>query len=183
MKRVLTFFAVGMLSATALGADRPNFVWLISEDNSKHYLKLFDEHGAKTPEIERLAMDGLIFDNAFSNNPVCSVARTTLITGCYGPRIGTQYHRRSVLVPMPHGLRMFPAYLRDAGYYTTNKFKKDYNAVEGGGVWDESSRKATWQNRKTGQPFFHKQSFVTSHENSLHFSAANMKSQKTEADP
>ena len=183
MTRVLTLFAVGMLSATALGADRPNFVWLISEDNSKHYLKLFDEHGAETPEIERLAMDGLIFDNAFSNSPVCSVARTTLITGCYGPRIGTQYHRRSVLVPMPHGLRMFPAYLRDAGYYTTNKFKKDYNAVEGSGVWDESSRKATWKNRKTGQPFFHQQTFATSHESSLHFSAATMKSQKTETDP
>ncbi len=164
-------------------ADRPNFVWLISEDNSKHYLKLFDEHGAETPHIEALARHGLVFEHAFSNSPVCSVARTTLITGCYAPRIGTQFHRRTVAVPMPAGLRMFPAYLRDAGYYTTNKQKKDYNAVEGDGVWDESSNKATWRNRRQGQPFFHQQSFATSHESSLHFTADMMKNQPTQTDP
>lgn len=164
-------------------AERPNFVWLISEDNSMHYLKLFDQHGAPTPRIESLARDGLIFANAFSNSPVCSVARTTLISGCYGPRTFTQFHRRSVLVPLPGDLKMFPAYLRDAGYYTTNKQKKDYNAIEGKGVWDESSRNASWRNRKTGQPFFHMQSFGTTHESSLHFSRRNMQRQLTKTDP
>ncbi len=168
------------LAVEALAADKPNFVWLISEDNSVHYMKLFDEHGAETPRIAELARHGLLFENAFSNSPVCSVARTTLITGCYGPRIGTQYHRRSVTVPMPPGLRMFPAYLRDAGYYTTNNRKKDYNAVEGRGVWDQSSNKASWRSRKDGQPFFHMQSFGTTHESSLHFK--NMQ-QATSHDP
>ncbi|MCP4680567.1 MAG: sulfatase-like hydrolase/transferase, partial [Deltaproteobacteria bacterium] len=69
--------------ATSLrAADKPNFVWLISEDNSLHYLKLFDETGAETPRIAELAAEGLIFDNAYSNSPVCSVARSTLITSC-----------------------------------------------------------------------------------------------------
>ena len=149
--------------------DRPNFVFLISEDNSKHYLKLFDEHGAETPNIRRLASTGLIFHRAFSNAPVCSVARTTLMTGCYAPRIGTQFHRRLKLVPLPNGTRMFPALLRAAGYYTTNQTKKDYNCIEGDGVWDASSRKASWQNRKPNQPFFHMQTFAQSHEGSLHF--------------
>ncbi len=164
-------------------SERPNFLWLLSEDNSKHYMKLFDEHGAETPQIEALAGHGLIFTNAFSNSPVCSVARTTLITGCYAPRIGTQFHRKAVLVPLPEGLRMFPAYLRDSGYYTTNKQKKDYNAVEGKEVWDESSAKASWRNRKAGQPFFHMQSFGTTHESSLHFPEANIKNKPTETDP
>ncbi|MCA9215778.1 MAG: sulfatase [Planctomycetales bacterium] len=171
------------MSTQAFAADRPNFVWLISEDNSIHYLKLFDEHGVETPRIAELAKDGLVFNNAFSNAPVCSVARTTLITGCYAPRIGTQFHRRSVLVPLPGKLKMFPTYLRDAGYYTTNKQKKDYNAIENNGVWDESSRKASWRNRKDGQPFFHKQSFATSHESSLHFSRQSMEQDKTKTDP
>ena len=48
-------------------------------------------------------------------------------TGCYGPRIGTQFHRPYRLAPMPEGLRPFPAYLRAAGYYTSNNRKKDYN--------------------------------------------------------
>lgn len=78
---------------------------------------------------------------------------------------------------------MFPAYLREAGYYTTNKQKKDYNAIEGEGVWDASSKKATWRNRNEGQSFFHMQSFGTSHESSLHFSRKQMESQRTETDP
>ena len=166
---------VSAFASTTLAAGKPNFVWLISEDNSKHFLKLFDEHGVETPHIAKLAQQGLIFDHAFSNSPVCSVARTTLITGCYAPRIGTQYHRRSMMVPMPDGLRMFPAYLREAGYYTTNNRKKDYNAIEGQGVWDASSGTATWRNRQASQPFFHMQSFGTTHESSLHFSRAAMK--------
>jgi arylsulfatase A-like enzyme len=176
-------FAILSVSQFIEAADQPNIVWLISEDNSHHYLKMFDEHGAETPHIEELAEHGLIYDHAFSNAPVCSVARTTLITGCYGPRIGTQYHRRSVMVPMPPGLKMFPAYLRDAGYYTANNSKKDYNAIEGKGVWDNSSKKASWRNREPNQPFFYKQSFGTTHESSLHFSSEQMEKQKTETDP
>jgi arylsulfatase A-like enzyme len=172
-----------VLVSTGEGAEKPNFVWLITEDNSTHYMQLFDEHGAPTPRIARLAEHGLIFDHAFSNAPVCSVARTTLITGCYAPRIGAQYHRRSVMVPMPEGVRMFPAYLRDAGYYTTNNNKKDYNAIEGKGVWDESSGKAHWRNRKPGQPFFYQQSFPVTHESSLHFPPETMQNEKTVTDP
>ena len=179
---VLVVFFVSFVS-NALAADKPNFVWLISEDNSKHFLRHFDEHGAPTPHIEALAKHGLTFDHAFSNAPVCSTARTTLMTSCYGPRIGTQFHRRSVTVPMPEGQRMFPAYLRDAGYYTTNKHKTDYNAVVGADVWDDSSPKASWRNRSPGQPFFHKQSFATSHEGKLHFPQADVASRPTKTDP
>lgn len=174
---------MALQSTETIAAEKPNFVWLISEDNSKHFLKLFDEHGAPTPRISQMAEHGLIFENAFSNAPVCSVARTTLITGCYAPRIGTQFHRRSVTVPMPDGLKMFPAYLREAGYYTANNSKKDYNAVEGKGVWDESSKKASWRKRKQDQPFFYKQSFTTSHESSLHFSEQVMQNEKTKTEP
>jgi uncharacterized sulfatase len=168
----------------ACADHRPNIVWIVSEDNSIHYLDHFFPGGADAPNIEALAAHGLTFNHAFSNAPVCSVARTTLATGCYGPRIGTQFHRRYKLAAMPDGLHMFPAYLRDAGYYTTNNSKKDYNAVEGEGVWDESSRNATWRNRpdKT-QPFFHMQSHPQSHESSLHFSESIFRNEKTNADP
>lgn len=183
MKRLLSMLVVLLFVGEAWSADRPNFVWLVSEDNSIHYMKLFDDHGAETPRISELAEEGVVFEHAFSNSPVCSVARTTLITGCYGPRIGTQYHRRSVRAPMPEGLRMFPAYLRDAGYYTTNNRKKDYNAEEGPGVWDVSSGKATWRNREPGQPFFHMQSFPVTHESSLHFPTSVMRNKETTTDP
>ena len=175
---------IATCQSTVVAADRPNIVWIVSEDNSIHYLEHFFEGGAKAPHIEALAAHGLTFDNAFSNAPVCSVARTTLATACYGPRIGTQYHRRYTMAPMPKGLRMFPAYLREAGYYTTNNSKKDYNAVEGPGVWDASSRTASWRNRpKSDQPFFHMQSHAQSHEGSLHFNRGVFENEKTKTDP
>ncbi|MEM9658144.1 MAG: sulfatase, partial [Planctomycetota bacterium] len=156
-------------AARAAADERPNFVFLVTEDNSKHFLRLYDpEHGAPMPNIERLARRGLVFNHAFSNAPVCSTARTTLATGCFGPRIGTQFHRRARMAPMPQGLEMFTAYLRRAGYYASNNAKTDYNAAAGE-VWDESSRKASWRARKPGQPFFHMQSFGVTHESSLHF--------------
>ena len=102
---------------------------------------------------------------------------------CYGPRIFTQFHRRSVMVPMPEGVRMFPEYLRKAGYYTANNHKTDYNAIPGKGVWNESSKKASWRKRAEGQPFFYMQSFPVSHEGSLHFSPQAMNAGKTITDP
>jgi uncharacterized sulfatase len=57
-------------------------------------------------------------------------------------------------VPMPTGMKMFPQLLREAGYYCTNNAKEDYNLTKPDGVWDESSKKAHWKNRKDGQPFF-----------------------------
>jgi arylsulfatase A-like enzyme len=183
--RIFTTFFIGVaMNLAAHAADRPNFVWIISEDNSIHYLDHFFPGGADTPHIKALAANGITYDHAFSNSPVCSVARSTLITGCYAPRIGTQYHRRSAMAPMPDGVRMFPAYLRaQHGYYTTNRSKTDYNAKPGKGVWDESSNKAHWRKRKPGQPFFHKASYAISHESSLHFSAQSMAGQPTRHDP
>ena len=117
-------------------ARRPNIIWLTTEDNSTHHMKLYNENGAIMPVIEKLASKGIVFDNAFSNAPVCSVARSTLITGCYAPRIFTQFHRRAKHVPLPNDLKPMPYYLKEAGYYTTNNSKQDYNFILPDGVWD-----------------------------------------------
>ncbi|MCB1065916.1 MAG: sulfatase-like hydrolase/transferase [Verrucomicrobiae bacterium] len=186
MFKCVFFWCLGMIgfASSALAADRPNVLWIMSEDNSKHYLKLFDADGAPAPNIEALAKHGLTFDRAFSNAPVCSVARTTLITSCYAPRIGTQFHRKAKLAAMPEGLKMFPTYLKEAGYYTSNNSKEDYNAEKSEKIWDDSSNKAHWRNRpKSEQPFFHVQTYTMSHESSLHFPAELMTTEKTLTDP
>jgi len=178
----LALFIISLVGVAAIAADRPNIVWIVSEDNSKHWLRLYEEGGAAMPNIEKLAENGLVFQNAFSNAPVCSVARSTLITGSYAPRIAAQYHRRAAMAPMPEGLRMFPHYLREAGYYTTNNSKTDYNLSDKG-MWDESSNKATYRNRDSEQPFFHVQNFGRTHEGQLHFTEAFMEENATETDP
>ena len=178
----LALFIISLVGTAAMAADLPNIVWIVSEDNSKHWLRLYEEGGAAMPNIEKLADNGLVFQNAFSNAPVCSVARSTLITGSYAPRIAAQYHRRAAMAPMPEGLRMFPHYLREAGYYTTNNSKTDYNLSDKG-MWDESSNKATYRNRDSDQPFFHVQNFGRTHEGQLHFTEAFMEENATETDP
>jgi len=167
---LITAFHLFVAGAWCFAADRPNVVWILSEDNSKHYLKLFDEGGAPAPNIEKLAKDGLVFEHAFSNAPVCSVARTTLATSVYAPRVFTQFHRKLKPATLPEGWNMFPAYLRLAGYHTTNNSKTDYNCTGGKKPWDASSGKATWRDRPSPEtPFFHVRSYGVSHESSLHF--------------
>ncbi|MCK5442599.1 MAG: sulfatase [Maribacter sp.] len=176
----LMFIAILSCNTDTIEIAKPNIVWITSEDNSKHYLKLFDENGVATPNIESLADHGVVFSRAFSNAPVCSVARSAIISGCYGPRIAAQYHRKLEMVPMPDSIRMFPAYLREAGYYTTNNRKEDYNIIKGDAVWDASSKDASWRNRAAGQPFFHVFNIGISHESGLHFSTEQMDSHTPE---
>lgn len=179
-----TLASLLLFSEKATAQDRPNIVWVVSEDNSQHFLKLYNENGgAPMPNIEALAKHGLVFNHAFSQAPVCSVARSTLISGSFAPRIGAQYHRATQRVPMPEGQEMFPHYLRQAGYYTTNNAKEDYNMIKSEDVWDASGRQATYRDRKTGQPFFHVQNFGTTHEGQLHFTTEEMKTETTSRDP
>lgn len=175
----ITFHTLAFTQAK--NGDRPNIVWVVSEDNSKHYLQLYEAGGAPMPNIEALAKEGLVFEHAFSNGPVCSVARSTIISGCYAPRVGVQYHRRMQFANLPAGVQMFPAYLKQSGYYTSNNSKEDYNFKKPEGVWNESSRKASYRNRQDGQPFFHVQNFGRSHEGQLHFSKADMETPTTTA--
>lgn len=144
---------------------RPNVLWLVSEDNAP-WLGSYGEPLARTPVLDRLAREGVRFTRAHSAAPVCAATRASLIAGRYAPGVGTQQMRS--LVPLPEGLRYYPSYLREAGYFCTNNSKTDYNAVVLPGTWDENSRTAHWKHRRPGQPFFAIFNFTVTHESSLH---------------
>ena len=177
----LLFGAVSLLHAS----KRPNFLWVLSEDNSIHYLNLYGDKLGVMPTVEKMAANGIVFDNAFSCAPVCSVARTTLATGIYAPRGGFQYHRKSKPANLPKGFKPWTQTLQAAGYYTSNNSKTDYNiTVPVKAAWNESSRKASWRKRPSkDMPFFHMQTFTTTHESSLHFNENVLKNEKTETSP
>ena len=174
----MRLFILLLLVVSPLWSKRPNVVFLVSEDNSIHYLKHYGARFGSMPNIEKMAEEGLTFNHAFSNAPVCSVARSTLATGILAPRGGFQYHRKSALAK---GVKPWTALLRKAGYYCANNSKTDYNfATVKGEAWNESSRKASWRKRPEKKaPFFYMQSFAVCHESSLHFPAKLMQSEKT----
>lgn len=159
------------LFAVAQQTEMPNILWISSEDNSP-FLGCYGDEFATTPNLDQLASEGVLYENAFATAPVCAPTRFTLITGVYPPSVGTQNMRSRN--PIPEFIRFFPEYLKEKGYYCTNNSKKDYNTIDQPDCWDESSREATWRNRKEGQPFFHVRNLTVSHESSIHKTAETL---------
>jgi len=159
-----TLFALLSAATPLFAADRPNFLWITSEDNGPH-LGCYGDPNAVTPNLDGLAEKGMRFTRAWSNAPVCAPARTTVISGIYPPATGAE-HMRS-LTSLPEGMKLFPAYLREAGYFCTNNAKEDYNLVKGDDVWDDSGGKAHWKKRAEGQPFFAVFNSTISHESQI----------------
>jgi uncharacterized sulfatase len=154
--------AASMVSAQS--KPRPNILWITCEDTGPD-LPCYGDKYTATPNLDKLAARSLRYDAAWSTAPVCAPARTCIISGMYPPSTGSE-HMRSEL-PLPAGMKMYPQYLRDAGYYATNNSKEDYNLAKPGQVWDDSSNKAHWRNRGSGQPFFSIFNFTITHESQI----------------
>lgn len=165
MKNKFLHFSILLLLAPFGYANTlPNILWLTSEDNGPH-LGCYGDQYATTPNLDALAARGMIYTRAISNAPVCAPARTTIISGMYPPSTGSE-HMRS-MTSLPAQFKMYPAYLRELGYYCTNSSKEDYNLKKEGEVWDESGRKGHWKNRPKGKPFFAIFNITTSHESQI----------------
>ncbi len=145
---------------------RPNILWIVSEDNST-YLGCYGCADAHTPRLDQLAAEGILYENAFANVPVCAPNRCTLITGMYASSLGCQHMRSKNFVP-PKSVPFYSQYLKDAGYFCTNHSKTDYNlSPYQNSAWNEMT-KGDYHDRKPGQPFFAVYNLGVSHESSLH---------------
>jgi N-sulfoglucosamine sulfohydrolase len=174
MKAILA--SLVCLIAPLFAADRPNILWIVSEDNASNWLGCYGDKEAQTPRLDALAAGGVLFDHAYSNAPVCGVARSTILNGAFAVTQGTQHMRSRH--PIPPRFKSYVSYLREAGYYCTNNSKTDYNFKgNDAALWDECSGKATYQNRPADKPFFAIFNLMVSHESSLFPSviAANRK--------
>lgn len=156
--------SVCIAAAGPTASGKPNILWLTSEDHGPH-LGCYGDPIARTPQVDALAAKGMLFTRVWSCAPVCAPARTTIITGMYPPSLGAEHMRSEVA--MPAGTKMFPQFLREAGYYCANNAKEDYNVTKPGKVWDDSSRTADWRNRRPGQPFFAVFNAEASHESKI----------------
>ncbi|HEY2838299.1 MAG TPA: sulfatase-like hydrolase/transferase [Pirellulales bacterium] len=161
---VIIFVSLLLSTLPASAAERPNILWITSEDHGPE-MGCYGDPLARTPNVDALAAKGMRFTHVWSVVPVCAPARTAIITGMYPSSTGG-LHMRS-MAPLPAGIKMFPQLLREAGYYCSNNSKEDYNLRKPAGVWDASSGKAHWRNRAAGQPFFAVFNSTKSHESQI----------------
>ncbi|MGB0258026.1 MAG: sulfatase-like hydrolase/transferase, partial [Coraliomargarita sp.] len=163
-------------SAKAMGdrQDRPNILWLTCEDISP-YLGCYGFEQALTPNLDKLAANGVRYTRAYAATTVCAVARSSILTGMFSPTIGTHGMRARTVVP--EAIKAYPALFKQAGYFCTNHIKTDYNCQPYSGLagvmWDQRGmplspiHSAHWKNRPKGKPFFSVFNYGATHESQL----------------
>ncbi len=185
----LSFLATAFSSIKA----QPNIVWLVCEDSSPTF-SFYGDKTARTPALDQLAAEAVVFRNAFATVAVCGPSRSAIITGMYPTSIGTMHMRtgkdgsswgrreyaettegkdmagkpiREYAAVPPPTVRCFTEYLRTAGYFCTNNAKTDYQFAAPVTAWDQNNAQAHWKNRAPGQPFFAVFNFGETHESKL----------------
>ena len=157
----LAFFALVLAAFLPLSGkeQKPNILWITSEDNSIEWVSCYGSKNAKTPHIDQLAREGFRYLYCFDNGAVCAPTRSSWITGMHSISNGTQPMRSGFEIPA--SISFYNELLQKAGYFTSNCSKTDYNLRGPNGrnpkdFWNYSGSDyaGTWKKRKEGQPFF-----------------------------
>jgi len=170
-----------ILAYAQSSSQPPNILWISCEDLSPHF-EFYGDNSVATPNLSRLSREGITYDNVFTTAGVCAPSRCAIITGVNQVTAGGHNMRTLLntfpektglpqaysIVP-PAEIKAFPEFLRAKGYYCTNNSKTDYQFEAPPTVWDEVSDKATWRNRKEGQPFFAVFNIMVTHESQVWF--------------
>ena len=172
MKRLILLAALAAFSSSAAEVKRPNILWLIGEDFSPH-LGCYGTKEVWTPNLDKLAGEGMRFTRAFTTAPVCSASRSAFMTGMYQTTIGAHHHRshRDDGYLLPAGVKVATDRFREAGYFTANlrelptafgfrgSGKTDWNFTYAGKPFDSDQ----WSDLKSRQPFYAQINFQETH--------------------
>jgi arylsulfatase A-like enzyme len=190
---ITLFFSCDSSNKTKVKQEQPNILWIVTEDISPT-LSFYGDNTAKTPNLDKLASESLIYDNAFAPVGVCAPSRSSIITGMHPTSIGTIHMRtshdvfswgrrdysaevdikdiegdtiRKYSAVIPDYVKCYTEYMREAGYYCTNNYKTDYQFAAPVTSWDENNQKAHWRNAPKGKPFFSIFNIDVTHESFL----------------
>ncbi len=115
---------------------KPNIIWILTEDMSPE-MGCYGDKLVQTPNLDKLASEGVRYTNAFSTSPVCSPSRSAMITAMYQTSIDAHNHRshRDDNYSLPKPVKPITEYLKKEGYYTVlGEVKED--GVKGYGKTD-----------------------------------------------
>ena len=150
-----------------------NVLWIIIDDQSPWH-SVYGNKLVSTPNIDKLALEGVLFKRAYSESPVCSPSRSAIITGSHAIRLGTHDHRSGRTpenqIFLPENFKTVPELFRESGYETYNSGKDDYNffykksdlySIMDTNVENEYSKygkggqgTGDWSDIKSNKPFF-----------------------------
>lgn len=115
--------ALFVITSELSAAEAPNVVMIMTDNHGAWTLGCYGNNDIRTPNIDRLAEEGTLFDNAFASNPVCSPTRATVLTGLIPSQHGVHcFLRGGNLQVGPKArctldeFRSLPEILKDAGY-------------------------------------------------------------------
>jgi len=163
IKRSVLLAFVVFSSSVRAETRPPNILWLLGE-NLSHDLGCYGMAHVHTPNLDRLAKEGVRYTRVFATNPACAPSRSAFFTGMYQTTTDTQHMRshRSDAFKLPEGVRPLTHRLKEKGFFTANiktvgdqsvgTGKLDLNYVNEGPIYDENS--SEWSVLKSKQPFF-----------------------------
>ena len=127
-KTVASGFGVATLAASAQGVSaktkkKPNIVFICSDQHSYKYIGYMGHDIVKTPNLDRIATEGVVFTNAYSCHPVCTPGRAAMMTGYFGSDVGSYCNSTVWDGSKP----IWGSYLQEKGYYTRAIGKMDLN--------------------------------------------------------
>ncbi len=141
-------------SGRASGKKRPNIIFIMTDDHASHALSCYGSKINKTPNLDRIAKEGMRFDNSFCTNSICAPCRAVILTGKYSHLNGILDNRQK----FDGSQQTFPKLLQKAGYKTamigkwhlkTDPTGFDYwNVLPGQGAYYNPAMKEMGQQRK-----------------------------------
>lgn len=128
---ILIITGTGKLHAQKSQPDtKPNILWIYLEDTAP-LLGCYGTSLIATPNIDKLAKNGIRFTNTYMPAPVCSPSRSSVITGTMSTTLGLHNHHsartKASAIYLPKGVKTIPELFIKAGYFTFNNGKDDYN--------------------------------------------------------
>jgi len=191
---LLFIFSIDTFS-TSTNDNRLNVIWISCEDMGP-VLGTYGVDEISTPNIDKLASEGIKYTNAYSTVGVCAPSRFSIITGMYPARLGAHNMRsgsfytykdpdklsyiqnKGVLdksginvpeyeVVTPTNIKAFTEYLRDENYYCINNNKCDYQFNSPFTAWDEVSETVSYKDTPENTPFFYVKNLMVTHESRI----------------
>lgn len=124
-RRAAGALCAGAAMAASCGWTKPkrprrNVLMIVADDHAAKYIGCYGNAFLKTPNLDRLALEGARFDNAYCTNSLCAPGRAAILTGTYSHVNGVRGNSeaKDAVEYMSQGLPTFPELLKNAGYHT-----------------------------------------------------------------